>query len=271
MTEFDIIKATTGLPATIDSLSDDFKKLGVGPGMVLFVHSALRTFGWICGGPAAVILALEKVLTKDGALVMPAFTGELTDPKNWIDPPVPESWHQLIRDTMPAFDPGLSPSFRVGVIPEVFRKQDGVLRSNNPNSSFSAWGKHAEFITKDHPLESDVGDFTPLARLYDLDSRVLFIGTDYMSCTAMHLAEYRGDYPKEIIMEGRSIFINGKREWLEVPYVKTQHEHFQTIGELFEKETGAVITGKIAQAESRLFPMRACVDFTIKWFEENIT
>ncbi|MCX6646653.1 MAG: AAC(3) family N-acetyltransferase [bacterium] len=270
MSELDIIRSTTGLPATVDSLSNDLKKIGVKHGMVLFVHSSMSSLGWVCGGPAAVILALENVLTDKGTLVMPAFTGDLGDPKNWVDPPVPESWHQLIRDNMPAFMLDLSPVLREGIIPEIFRKQNGVIRSDHPNTSFSAWGKNAELITSNHPLMSDVGEFEPLARLYDLDCSVLFIGTDYSSCTSMHLAEYRADYPKEEIIEGRPIFENGKRKWVEVRYIKSQYDHFQKIGEAFEAETRSVKQGKIAQAESRLFPMRACVNFTIKWFEKNL-
>jgi aminoglycoside 3-N-acetyltransferase len=270
VTEFDIIKSTTGLPATVDSLSEDLKNLGVKSGMTLFVHSSLSSLGWVCGGPAAVILALENVLTNQGTLVMPAFTGDLGDPKYWVDPPVPESWHQLIRDNMPPFMLDLSPALREGIIPEIFRKQNGVNRSNHPNTSFAAWGKNAEFITSYHPLYSDIGEFTPLARLYELDTMVLFIGTDYSTCTSMHLAEYRADYPKEEIIEGRPVIEHGKRKWVEAKYLKSQYENFQKIGEAFEAETRSVKRGKIAQADSRLFPMRACVNFTIKWFEKNL-
>src|SRR5689334_9879285 len=58
-------------PVTIESLCADFAALGVRPGMVLIVHSSLRSLGWVNGGPAAVILALEQVLTPEGTLVMP--------------------------------------------------------------------------------------------------------------------------------------------------------------------------------------------------------
>ena len=53
---------------------------------------------------------------------------------------------------MPAYDPDLTPTFHMGIIPETFRKQAGVLRSANPDASFAAWGQHAKQIADNHAL-----------------------------------------------------------------------------------------------------------------------
>src|SRR5437764_7920952 len=116
-------------PATVPSLAADFAALGVQPGMVLVVHSSLKSLGFVNGGPVAVILALEQVLGSDGTLVMPTHTADNSEPANWKNPPVPESWWQTIRETMPAYEAALTPTFKMGIIPETFRKQTGVLRS----------------------------------------------------------------------------------------------------------------------------------------------
>lgn len=270
MPEKDVIASTTGLPATVDSLAEDLRNLGVKPGMVLFVHSSLSSLGWVCGNETAVILALENVLTSEGTLVMPTFTGELTDPAGWIDPPVPDDWKQLIRDNMPAFDPDLTPCPRVGRIPETFRKQKGVIRCNHPLSSFAAWGKHAELITSPDRLEYPLQDPCSLTHIYDLDGMVLLIGVDYFRNTSMHLAEYRADYRKKETKLASPMTVDGKRVWVEYDDIENQYTHFQDIGEAFESETAAVTIGKVAQAETRIFPIRACVDFTVKWFEKNL-
>ena len=45
---------------TISSLTADLRALGVTPGMNLMVHCAFKSLGqWVCGGPEALILALE--------------------------------------------------------------------------------------------------------------------------------------------------------------------------------------------------------------------
>ena len=69
MPEEAAIQQTTTGPVTIPSLLADFAVLGVQPGMTLLLHSSLSALGWVCGGPVAVILALEQLLGPDGTLV----------------------------------------------------------------------------------------------------------------------------------------------------------------------------------------------------------
>ena len=149
----------TETPATVASLQADLRALGVTPGMVVLVHSSLSAMGWVCGGPVAVILALQKALGPDGTLVMPTHSGDLTEPSRWESPPVPESWWPVIREAMPAFDPDLTPTRAMGTIPETFRKQRGVLRSVHPHVSFSARGPRAEEITGNHSLANGLGEW----------------------------------------------------------------------------------------------------------------
>ncbi|HAH62667.1 MAG TPA: AAC(3) family N-acetyltransferase, partial [Treponema sp.] len=146
MSEEKTIAQSPNGPNTISSLERDFTELGVKPGMVLIAHTSLSSLGWVCGGAVSVILALETVLTGKGTLIMPAHSGDLSDPANWCNPPVPEAWIETIRKEMPCFDKDLTPTRGIGKIPETFRKQKSVLRSSHPQVSFAAWGKNKEFI-----------------------------------------------------------------------------------------------------------------------------
>ena len=139
MPEGQVVEKTETL-ATVESLQADFEALGVKKGMVLIVHSSLSAIGWVCGGAVAVIIALQEVLGETGTLVMPTHSTDLSDPSQWENPPVPESWWQTIRETMPAYAPDLTPTRSMGKIVETFRKQDGVLRSAHPLHSFCARG-----------------------------------------------------------------------------------------------------------------------------------
>jgi aminoglycoside N3'-acetyltransferase len=43
----------------------------------------------------------------------------------------------------------------------------------------AAWGKHAEYLTKDHDLSNIFGEGSPIGKLYELDGKVLLIGVGY--------------------------------------------------------------------------------------------
>ena len=146
--------------------------------MVLLVHSSLSGMGWVCGGAVAVIIALQKALGKTGTLVMPTHSTDLSDPSQWENSSVPESWWQTIRQTMPPYDPDLTPTRSMGRIAETFRKQNGVLRSAHPQSSFCASGPQASYIIENHSLAFGMGEHSPLARIYDLHGFVLLLGVD---------------------------------------------------------------------------------------------
>jgi len=89
ISEGDVVKLTKH-PNTITSLKRDFKRLGVEKGSIIIMHSSLSKIGWTVGGPVSVIKALTQVLTSEGTLVMPTFTGGNSKPSQWENPPVPK-------------------------------------------------------------------------------------------------------------------------------------------------------------------------------------
>jgi aminoglycoside 3-N-acetyltransferase len=255
------------LPNTRVSLASEFKSAGIYAGMTLLVHSSLKSMGWVCGGPVAVIQAIMDVLTPEGTLVMPTHSGDLSDPENWVNPPVPESWQPIIRENMPAFDPAYTPLRGMGRIPEVFRTMPGVRRSNHPALSFAAWGKYAGFVTDNHSLEHPLGEKSPLARVYDLDGKVLLLGVGHGNNTSFHLAEERAPGAKEVT-EYAPILIDGRRVWKEYRSIDYDDSDFSQIGAEFEQR-GAVKVFKLGKAETRLFSQQDAVDFAQEWIWEK--
>lgn len=270
MSEKEVI-GKSNKPQTIKTLTGDLKNIGVKEGMVLLVHSSLSSIGWVAGGAVTVILALEKALGEKGTLVMPAFSGDLSDPSKWVNPLVPESWCDTIKETMPVFDPDLTPTRGVGKIPEVFRKQKGTRRSNHPQVSFTARGRYAEYITRDHSLEFALGERSPLAKIYELGGYVLFIGVGYSNSTSLHLAEYRADYPsKKEEVCGTPLMVSGKRKWVDLKDITPVTDDFENLGSEFVKNKEAdTRTGYIGQARSQLFSQKDLVDFAVNWMERN--
>lgn len=270
MSEQHAIERAGNRPATVDSLYADLRALGLKPGMRVLVHSSLSMLGWVAGGPVAVILALEHAIGEAGTLVMPTHSGDLSDPAQWQAPPVPESWWPIIRETTPAYDPQLTPTRGMGAIPETFRKQPGVCRSDHPQDSFAARGPGAAYICTNHALDFGLGETSPLARLYDLDGYILLLGVGHDSNTSLHLAEYRAQYPaKREVINGAPVMHEGRRQWIEFRDIELSTGDFTVIGDSFEAETGLVRRGRVAKAEALLMPQPALVDFAVRWMETN--
>ena len=256
-------------PVTVSKIEKALKNLGVKEGMTLIVHSSLSEIGCVCGGPVAVIIALENVLTSNGTLVMPTHSTDLSDPSQWCNPPVPEEWVDTIKKEMPPFSPDMTNTRKMGIIPETFRKQDGVIRSYHPQVSFAAWGKHKEDITSNHSLNYGCGENSPLAKIYELDGHILLLGVTNSSNTSLHLSEYRASYNgKKTEKEYSPILENGQRVWKEFIDINLDSDDFECLGNKF-LATHEYKTAKIGNADSFLIKQRDIVDFGVKWLEAN--
>jgi len=258
-------------PYTVASIAADLRALGVEAGMTVLLHSSLKKVGWVAGGPVAVILALEEVLTPEGTLVMPTHTADLSDPIHWRRPPVPPEWVETIRQHFPAFDTAMTPSYNMGVIPETFRSQRGVSRSNHPNASFAAWGKHARFVTDNHALTPQFGEASPLARIYDLDGHVLLLGVTHSNDTSLHLAEWRADILRRTIHTGSPMLVDGASQWVPWEDVDWDDSGFEELGIDFARETGLQREGLVGHATALLAPQRALLDYGVRWLERERT
>ncbi|MFB2937631.1 aminoglycoside N(3)-acetyltransferase [Aerosakkonemataceae cyanobacterium BLCC-F154] len=261
--------AKTPSPRTLETLKNDFRQLGLQPEMTIIVHSSLSSLGWVCGGSVTVIQALMDIITPNGTIVMPAHSGDYTDPATWENPPVPSDWWSIIRENMPAFDPQITPTRAIGKIAENFRIFPQVLRSYHPVVSFAAWGKHAENIIKNHSLDYSLGESSPLARLYDLYGWVLLLGVSYDSCTCLHLAEYRVPQPQEV-QRGTVIVENNQPVWKNYQDVEFNDDSFNQIGAAFE-QTQAVKIAPVGSAEARFFPVKLAVDFAVDWLNNKLS
>lgn len=152
------------------NLSEKFTALGLHAGMNLIMHSSLSSLGHVEGGAAAVINALQDVLTEQGTLVMPSFNhGKPYQEGDLFD----------IRKT----------ATTNGLIPDTFWRRGDVLRSMNPTHAFAAWGNQAKRYTEHHQDAAAMGPGSPLDLLMQDDGYCLLLGVDYQSNTFHHFVE----------------------------------------------------------------------------------
>lgn len=259
------LMAQTETPRTRASLADDLRQVGVVAGQVLVLHSSLKAIGWVAGGPVAVLLAFQDVLTDAGTLIVPTHTADRTDPAGWKSPPVPADWVRIIRESVPAFDPALTPSRDMGIIAETFRTWPNVYRSQHPHVSFAAWGRHADQITRGHQLGWSMGEGSPLARAYALGAKTLLLGT--RQCTSLHLAEAFSGTASQCT-QAAAVYQNGERAWVEFPDWVYSTELFAEVVDAFSTKQG-IQPGRVGNAETLFLDQRALVDYATDFFHQH--
>lgn len=156
-----------------EDIKGALRKLGIGAGDRVMVHSSLKALGKIDGGPETMIKALQETVTESGIVAMPAFT-------DCVDGGV---------NSRPPFNRELTPPETwIGAIPEAFRKSPGVIRSPHPTHSVCAWGGEAEaFLAQNEPYDcfADDGPWGKLAER----GKIVFIGPAVYSNTFLHACE----------------------------------------------------------------------------------
>jgi len=154
-------------------LVKDFKQLGIQENDTIIIHSsynALKGNSQINGGPAAIISALKETV-KHGTLMLPTLSWETASPKN------------------PYFNVKESPSC-VGILPEVMRKSEGVVRSVHPTHSVAIWGKDAKEIADTHIRDfTPVGPNSPFHEVRRRSGKIIMLGCGLESNTSMHGVE----------------------------------------------------------------------------------
>lgn len=248
------------------TLARDLRRLGVPAGRAVLLHVSLRSLGRVEGGAPAVVGALRDVLGPAGTVVVPATTARnsLTSRahREAVRGMAPAHRHRL-RHRMPPFDAATTPG-EAGLVAECVRTSAGAVRSRHPQSSFAALGPCAEHYMRRHAQDCHLGDDSPLGALYDADAHILMLGTGYDTCTALHLAEYRytEDPPRRwyacVVKRG------GRRRWWAYQDVVLNAGDFPELGDALDR-TGRIRRGTVGEADSRLMPLRAAVDFAADW------
>ncbi|MBE6119180.1 MAG: AAC(3) family N-acetyltransferase [Erysipelotrichaceae bacterium] len=127
---------------------------GLQSGDTVLIHCSYRRFYNFTGNPDDIINIIQDIIGRKGTVVMPCYGED----KYYFD-----------------VDNSVS---KAGVLSEVFRNREGVIRSKCSHFSVAAWGKYSQELIKDH--EKSIYGFdenSPLYKLYFVkNSKVVFLG-----------------------------------------------------------------------------------------------
>lgn len=222
---------------TQEDLMRQLGELGIKPDGTLLVHSSFKSMGMVQGGPDTVLDALSLYM-KDGLLVLPTHT-----------------W-RYIREGNPRFSVLESPCC-VGILPELFRKREGVIRSWHPTHSVAALGADAEAFTQgDEQWDTPCARGSAWGRLLDRKAQILLVGVDLRRNTFIHGIEEWEDIPGRLSEEPERLYtITPDGEELAVPSFRhcglSWSEHFWKVEGVLES-AGALYKGGFGMAEARV-------------------
>lgn len=252
-------------PVTKDDLIHKFSQLGIKRGDTLLVHASLSSLGYVVGGAEALYLALREVIGIEGTIVVPSQTVEISDPASWQYPPVPDEWHAVIRDAMPAYSKKLSYSKAMGAFSQFIGIFPNSIRSNHPMYSFTSIGEKAIEIIGQDSFDFPFGEKSPLGRMYSIGAKVLMIGTDFETNTSIHLAENRLN--REVIQERSKIWTKDGEKWISFKNIELDlYDDYLEIQNRF-MENHLVAHTTTNEGTVYIFDMKECVDFAQHYYQ----
>ncbi len=261
---------------TREQLAEDLRQFGIEQGDAVFIHSSLKSLGFVEGGPASVIGALQDAVGSEGTLVLPTYYlpgGTILSTCMMKDYVFDVRHHGT----------------NMGAMPEAFLATPGVMRSVHPTHSVSAIGKHAALLTQDHHRAPSVfGKGSPWQRFSELEkAKVLGLGISMGPVTYYHLAEdtLGDDYPIRVWVEPTysmpCIDWNGQQCAVPVRAYKPElmerridNRSRADMQEWFAQEfelAGLRKTGRVGQAQSWFIPASGFLEKIIALASEGIT
>ena len=261
-------------PLTIDALVADLRRLGVAPGDLVMPHASLRAIGPVDGGPAAVVAALDAAVGEQGTLLM---TIGARDDWAWVNERPEAERPGLLAGSEP-FDAATAPADPDnGMLAEVFRTTPGTLVSDHPEGRFAARGRDAAALVDDVPWDDYYGPGSPLARLVERRGKVLRLGADVDTVTAIHHAEYLAEVPDKIrVRRHRRVATPSGPAVVVVECLDDDEgivrypgpDYFGVILQAY-LATGAAREGRVGGARSELLDAGDIVAFAARWMTER--
>ena len=166
-----------------NDLRKDLENLQIAPSDTLLIHSSMKSIGEVDGGADAVLDMLMDYFKESGLLLFPTLS------------------YRSVNAKITCFDVANTPAC-TGILPELFRKKPGVVRSLHPTHSLAAFGRTAaDFVSGHEKANTPAPVGSPWWKILQKKGKIMFIGTG-INCNT---------------------FLHGVDEWLNLPGLLTEH------------------------------------------------
>lgn len=250
------------------------------PGALVMLHASLRKLGLarsngVEDGADLLLDAVEAAIGPGGTMMMVLGSDYAFD---WVNEHPADQRAALLAGTEP-LDPseaGVLPE--VGWVAETFRRRPGTLFSDNPSGRFGARGPLAETLLGGQPWNDYYGPGSPLEKLCARNGRILRLGANPDTVTALHYAEYlarlpdkrrtRWDYLLKTAEGPRHCWIDclddsqGIAPW-------NGEDYFALILKAYLSE-GRGSSARVGNASAELIEAADLVAFGAGWMEANL-
>lgn len=231
---------------TKEKLIYDFENIGVGKGDIVYVHSSLKSIGWLENGVDTLTEAFISVLGSEGTLAVPTHT------------------LSFMGLGAPPYEPDKTLS-GLGTYPNAVWRHPHAKRSGHASHSSAAIGGIADFLTENHDPSNALGYNSPIYRMVRSGGKILLIGVTHKSNTSVHLAEsIAAPYCKLHYDKSWGDYVHTKfPDGSVVEYKQSEFPGcsggFDIIDEVLA-EKNLVKYGKIGNADSRLIDARGMIE-----------
>ena len=263
-------------------LRRDLDALGVRAGDLLMIHASLRKLGLGRtsvgeGGAELLLAALDAAVGPTGTLLMVLGTDY---PMDWVYEHPPEARAALLSGS-PPFDHRNAPVLpEVGWLAEAFRRHPGTLVSANPSGRFGACGARAAELLADQSWHDYYGPGSPLDKFCRWGGKILRLGADPETVTALHFSEYVADLPakKRVRWDYVVAGADGAPQHVWIDCLDDLHgiadwdgeDYFALILKAY-LALGRHCAGLVGEARSELLDAADLVAFGARWMEQNLT
>jgi aminoglycoside N3'-acetyltransferase len=257
-------------------LAADLARMGIAQGDTLFIHSSLKSLGYIDGGATTVVQALQDAVGPQGTLVIPTYY-------------MPGGSIRATCEMQDYVFDVRKDGTNMGRLPESFLACTGIHRSVHPTHSVSAWGRHAAYLTEAHHRAPSVfGEGSPWQRFVDVDhAKVLGLGISMGPVTFYHVLEdaMGAAFPVPVWQDESYLLpcLDQQGQRWEVPVRpfaasiaqrRIDHPSRSDLRDYFQAEfrrTGLLVEGQVGDAASWWIPARGFFDHLQQLSGENLT